>query len=58
MTIEERNQACQRAAAAFREAWDLMDEAIGFDASTELADRDLISIIQVLEGVEIIGIPV
>jgi hypothetical protein len=58
MTIEERNQACQRAAAAFRDALALMDEALGFDASTELADRDLMSIIHVLEDVEIIGVPV
>jgi hypothetical protein len=55
MTIAERNQACLLAAAAFRDALALMDEALGFDASTELADRDLITIIETLEEKEYVG---
>jgi hypothetical protein len=58
MTIAERNQACLLAAAAFRDALALMDEALGFDASTELADRDLITIIQTLEDAEFVGVAV
>lgn len=56
MTVNQRNQACQRAAAAFRDALALMDEALGFDVSTEMADKDLITIIQTLEDVELVGI--
>ena len=58
MTIAERNQACLLAAAAFRDALALMDEALGFDASTELADRDLITIIHTLEDAEFVGVAV
>jgi len=56
MTIAERNQACLRAAAAFREAFALMDEALGFEVSSELADQNLLSIIWELEKVESVGV--
>lgn len=56
MTIAERNQACLLAAAAFRDAFALMDEALGYDASTELSQLGLVEIIAELEKVEFVGV--
>ena len=54
--LETRNLLALRAAAAFRAAFALMDEALGYDASTELAQSGLVEIIAELEKVEFVGV--
>ena len=54
--LETRNLLALRAAAAFRAAFALMDEALGYDASTELAQSGLEEIITELEKVEFVGV--
>jgi hypothetical protein len=54
--LETRNLLALRAAAAFRAAFALMDEALGYDASTELAQSGLEEIIAELEKVEFVGV--
>jgi hypothetical protein len=58
MTIDQRNQACREAAQAFRNAWALMDAAIGYDASSDLGEHgSLRDILQVLDQPEYLGAP-
>lgn len=57
MTIDQRNQACREAAQAFRNAWALMDAAIGYDASADLGEtRTVQDIIWILSSPEFIGV--
>ena len=55
-SIEDRNLLALRAAAAFRNAFALMDEALGYDASTALAESGLEEIIAELEKPEFVGV--
>ena len=54
--LETRNLLALRAAAAFRNAFALMDEALGYDASSDLAESGLVNIINELEKVEFVGV--
>lgn len=54
--MEQRNLLALRAAAAFREAWALMDQALGWDASGALAEDGLVTIIHELERQEFVGV--
>jgi hypothetical protein len=57
MTIDQRIQALQEAEQAFRNAWSLMDAAIGYDASSEIGEtRTVQDIIQILGSPEFIGV--
>ena len=57
MTLAERNLAASQAAQAFRNAWRLMDELIGYDASSDVAEiHTLANIIHMLETKEFVGI--
>jgi hypothetical protein len=57
MTIDQRIQALQEAEQAFRNAWSLMDAAIGYDASSEIGEtRTVLDIIQILASPEFIGV--
>jgi hypothetical protein len=56
MDMNQRRQLALRAAAAFREAWALMDQAIGWDASGALAEDGLVTIIHELERQEFVGV--
>jgi hypothetical protein len=57
MTIDQRIQALQEAEQAFRNAWSLMDAAIGYDASSEIGEtRTVQDIIQILASPEFIGV--
>jgi len=55
MDMNQRRLLALRAAAAFREAWALMDQAIGWDASSALAEDGLVAIIHELERQEFVG---
>ena len=58
MTIEQRNQACRDAAQAFRNAWAMMDEALGYEASSDIGnDNTLGIIIRILDQPEFLGAP-
>jgi hypothetical protein len=58
MTIDQRNQACREAAQAFRNAWALMDAALGYDASSDIGESNtLLDIIQILDQPEYLGAP-
>ena len=56
MDMNTRRQLALRAAATFRDAWQLMDEALGWDASGELAEDGLVAIIHELERQEFVGV--
>jgi hypothetical protein len=57
MTADQRIRAIQEAAQAFRNAWALMDDAIGYDASSEIGEtRTVQDIIQILASPEFIGV--
>jgi len=56
MDMNQRNLLALRAAAAFREAWALMDQAMGWDASGALAEDGLVAIIHELERQEFVGV--
>ena len=56
MDMNQRRQLALRAAAAFRDAWALMDQAIGWDASGALALDGLVAIIHELERQEFVGV--
>ena len=57
MTIDQRIQALYEAQQAFRNAWALMDAAIGYDASSELGEtRTVQDIIWILSSPEFIGV--
>ena len=56
MDMNQRNLLALRAAAAFREAWALMDQAMGWDASGALAEDGLVAIIHELEQQEFQGV--
>jgi hypothetical protein len=56
MDMNQRRQLALRAAAAFRDAWALMDQAIGWDASGALAEDGLVAIIHELERQEFVGV--
>lgn len=57
MTIDQRIEALQKAEMAFRNAWALMDAAIGYDASSDLGEtRTVQDIIWILSSPEFIGV--
>jgi hypothetical protein len=56
MDMNQRRLLALRAAAAFRDAWALMDEALGWDASGALAEDGLVAIIHELERQEFVGV--
>ena len=56
MDMNTRRQLALRAASAFRDAWQLMDEALGWDASGALAEDGLVTIIHQLERQEFVGV--
>ena len=56
MDMNQRNLLALRAAAAFRDAWALMDEAMGWDAIGALAEDGLVAIIHELERQEFVGV--
>ena len=57
MDMAQRQLAASQAAQAFRNAWRLMDELIGYDASSDVAEiHTLANIIHMLETKEYIGI--
>ena len=57
MTIDQRIQALYEAQQAFRNAWALMDAAIGYDASSDLGEtRTVQDVIWILSSPEFIGV--
>lgn len=56
MDMNQRRLLALRAAAAFRDAWALMDQAMGWDASGALAEDGLVTIIHELERQEFVGV--
>jgi hypothetical protein len=56
MDMNQRRLLALRAAEAFREAWALMDQALGWDASGALAEHGLVTIIHELERQEFQGV--
>lgn len=57
MGMAQRQLAASQTAQAFRNAWRLMDELIGYDASSDVAEiHTLVNIIRMLETKEFAGI--
>jgi hypothetical protein len=57
MTADQRIRAIQEAAQAFRNAWALMDDAIGYDASSDIGETHTVAdIIRILSEPEFIGV--